>query len=260
MQKGTWIPMKLMMPNKTEWETNPVLLDVLGLDKVSSPIVSIVGGGGKTSTLEQLTREYDRKGKPVIVTTTTHMMPPKHWPWCKIESVEVVDRYLEEEAVVWIGLQSETGKMKSPDLEFLKKLASKKLPMIIEADGAKRLPFKVPGEWEPVILEESTMIIGVLGMDALGKPLKEKCFRYELASKLLEKPEDSRITKEDYTKVISNNWGLKKGLHKNMDYAVILNKVDNDQRLKDALSIRDMVSKLGIGRVYLSSYNTYINK
>lgn len=250
------MPMKLMMPNKTEWEANPVLLDALGLDKVSSPVVSIVGGGGKTSTLEQLTKEYAEKGEQVIVTTTTHMMPPKHWLWCKEESVEVVDRYLEEDAVVWIGLQSETGKMKSPDLGFLKRIAAKKLPMIIEADGAKRLPFKVPGEWEPVILEESTMLIGVLGMDALGEPLKEMCFRYELASKLLEKPEDSRITKEDYAKVICNNWGLKKGLHKSIDYVVILNKVDDDKRLKEALCIRDMVSKLGINKVYLSSYRS----
>lgn len=246
--------MKLMIPNKTEWEINPVLLDALGLDKVSSPVVSIVGGGGKTSTLEQLTKEYAQKRKQVIVTTTTHMMPPKHWPWCREESVEIVDRYLEKKGVAWIGLESDTGKMKSPTLEFLKKLTGKKLPMIIEADGAKRLPFKVPGEWEPVILEESTMVIGVLGMDALGKPLTDMCFRYEIASKLLDKPEDSIITKDDYTKVICNSWGLKKGLHKNMDYVIILNKVDDDQRLKDALCIRDMVRKLGIDKVYLSSY------
>jgi len=49
---------------------------------------------------------------------------------------------------------------------------------------------------------------------------------------------------------------LKKGLHKSIDYVVILNKVDDDQRLKEALRIRDMVSKLGIDKVYLSSYRS----
>ena len=248
--------MKLMLPNKANWEVNPVLIDVLGLDKVSAPVVSIVGGGGKTTTLEQLAKEYAQKGEQAIVTTTTHMMPPKHWSWCRDESLEVVDRYLKKETVVWIGLESENGKMKSMDLGFLKKLTDKKIPMIIEADGAKRLPFKIPSEWEPVILEESTMVIGVLGMDALGKPLKEMCFRYELASKLLEKSKDSIITKEDYVKVISNSWGLKKGCHSNMEYVVILNKVDDDKRLIEALCIKDMVRELGIDKVYLSSYTS----
>lgn len=246
--------MKLMLPNKIEWETNPSLLNSLGLDRISAPIVSIVGGGGKSSTLEQLTKEYDLKGESVIVTTTTHMMPPKHWTWCKEESMEIVDRHLAEENVLWIGLESETGKMKSPSIEFLKKLTMKKLPMVIEADGAKRLPFKVPSEWEPVILDETIMVIGVLGMDALGKPLKDMCFRYELASKLLQKQEDEQITKEDYANVICNNWGLKKWVQKSMDYVVILNKVDDDQRLKEALGIRDMLREQGINKVFFSSY------
>ena len=246
--------MKLMLPNKIEWETNPSLLNSLGLDKIAAPIVSIVGGGGKTSTLKQLTKEYDLKGEMAIVTTTTHMMPPKHWTWYKEESVDVVDRYLAEEKILWIGQQSETGKMKSPSLDFLKSLITKKLPMIIEADGAKRLPFKVPSEWEPVILDESTMAIGVLGMDALGKPLKDMCFRYELASKLLQKREDDSITKEDYVNVICKNWGLKKGIHEYMDYVVILNKVDDEQRLKEALDIRDKLREQGISKVFLTSY------
>lgn len=246
--------MKLMLPNKVEWEKNPSLLTALSLDKLWAPIISIVGGGGKSSTLEQLAKEYELKGEPVIVTTTTHMLPPKHWTWCKEESVEIVDRYLTEEKVLWIGLQSENGKMKSPSIEFLKRLATKKLPMVIEADGAKRLPFKVPSEWEPVILDESTMVIGVLGMDALGKPLKDMCFRHELASKLLQKYEEERITKDDYVKVICNNWGLKKGIQNRMDYVVILNKVDDEQRLKEALDIRDLLREQGINKVFLSSY------
>lgn len=246
--------MKLMLPNKIEWETNPSLLNALGLDKLSAPIVSLVGGGGKSSTLEQLAKEYESKGESAIVTTTTHMMPPKQWTWCMDESVEIVDRYLAEENVLWIGLQNETGKMKSPSLGFLKTLTNKKLPMVIEADGAKRLPFKVPSEWEPVIIDESTMVIGVLGMDALRKPLKDMCFRYELAYKLLQKREDDLINKEDYVDVICNNWGLKKGIQKSMDYVVILNKVDDEQGMKDALSIRGMLKEQGINKVFLSSY------
>lgn len=43
----------------------------------------------------------------------------------------------------------------------------------IEADGAKRLPLKAPGEWEPVIPEFVDLVIGVVGMDALGEPIRK---------------------------------------------------------------------------------------
>ena len=40
---------------------------------------------------------------------------------------------------------------------------------MIEADGAKRLPLKVPGEWEPVIPDFTDLVVGVIGMDAVGR-------------------------------------------------------------------------------------------
>ena len=40
--------------------------------------------------------------------------------------------------------------------------------MLIEADGAKCLPLKVPAEHEPVILPETTHVLSLYGMDAVG--------------------------------------------------------------------------------------------
>ena len=36
-------------------------------------VIAIVGAGGKTSRIKNLTREYVQQGKSVLVTTTTHM-------------------------------------------------------------------------------------------------------------------------------------------------------------------------------------------
>ncbi len=36
-------------------------------------VISIVGAGGKTTLVHKLAREYHRRGKGVLVTTTTHM-------------------------------------------------------------------------------------------------------------------------------------------------------------------------------------------
>ena len=36
-------------------------------------VISIVGAGGKTTLVHKLAREYHRRGKGVLVTTTTHI-------------------------------------------------------------------------------------------------------------------------------------------------------------------------------------------
>ena len=36
-------------------------------------VIAIVGAGGKTSRIKNLTRKYVQQGKSVLITTTTHM-------------------------------------------------------------------------------------------------------------------------------------------------------------------------------------------
>lgn len=246
--------MRLMLPNKTEWEQTPSLIKAFGLENKKAPILSVVGAGGKTSTIEQLIKEYEALGKKIIVTTTTKMYQPKQGAWCREESVEAVDNYLQKELVLWIGLPCGEGKMRAPRLSFLEQLAKKDYPMLIEADGARRLPFKLPGEEEPVILENTQIVVGVLGMTAWNKPWKEVCFRYELASEYLHKTEDELITEEDYAEVIESSFGLRKGMTESMEYIVILNQVDNKELQKRALKLRDMLRRKGDDRVYLTSF------
>lgn len=246
--------MRLILPFNTVWEKEPSLMGALDLVNKESQIVSIVGAGGKTSTIERLAYEYKKLGKKVVVTTTTHMYKPENKPWCQEESMEVVDRYLKTEDVLWIGLPCGDKKIKAPKLEFLTGLKLNGASMIIEADGAKRLPFKVPGVEEPVILSGSHMVIGVLGMDALGKPINEVCFRPCLVADYLGKSEDSIITKEDYVKVILSETGLKKSVTYEMEYVIILNKVDDVIKEKQGYLIREMLLKEGQKKVLLTSY------
>lgn len=246
--------MRLMLPGGTVWQTDPSLRNALGTLNMVAPIISVVGAGGKTSTIEYLAKEYETAGKKVIVTTTTKMFRPEKWTWCKEESVEAVDKHLEKATVLWIGLPCEGDKMRSPQLLFLEQLQERQLPMLIEADGAKRLPFKIPGDQEPVILAGSHMVIGVLGMDALEKPIKEVCFRAALVASYLHKTEEDILTEEDYVTVIKSSEGLKKNVTKDMEYLVLLNKVEGEKRQEQALKIREMLQKQGIEKVYLSSF------
>ena len=47
--------------------------EALQLEDNVSPVISIVGAGGKTTTIHQIAQEYVKADIPVIVTTTTHM-------------------------------------------------------------------------------------------------------------------------------------------------------------------------------------------
>ena len=45
--------------------------------------------------------------------------------------------------------------------------------LLIEADGARRLPLKAPYDHEPVIPPDASLVVPVVGMDVLGQPLDE---------------------------------------------------------------------------------------
>jgi len=246
--------MRLMLPFKTEWEKDCSLIKAFQIENLAAPIISVVGAGGKTTTMERLAKEYKKLEKKVIVTTTTKMFRPVQDSWYGGESMEAVDKHLEKDAVLWIGLPFEEEKMMSPKISFLTQLMQKNIPLLIEADGAKRLPFKVPNDTEPVIIEGTQFVVGILGMDALGRPLKEVCFRYDLGALFLHKSEEEFVTIEDYIEVITSNKALRKGVTEKMKYLVILNKVDDLEKEKQAILIRDLLKQQGIEQVFLTSY------
>ena len=129
----------------------------------NSHVTAIVGGGGKSSLMAALGEEYHRRGETV----------------CRLMTV---------------GTMSEERKFgPSPLLEQLPELADR---VIIEADGTKGLPLKVPNDHEPVIPAFADAVIAVAGLSALGCPLGEVCHRPELAKLRFDLEPDQIVTPE----------------------------------------------------------------
>lgn len=63
--------------------------------------------------------------------------------------------------------------------------------VFLEADGAKRMPCKAPASREPVLLPECDTVLAVAGLLALGRPLREVCFRLDEACALLHTAPDA---------------------------------------------------------------------
>ena len=54
---------------------------------------------------------------------------------------------------------------------YMKRVSSNELPLLVEADGSRRLPLKAPAPHEPVIPEWVNTVVVVAGLSGLGKLL-----------------------------------------------------------------------------------------
>ena len=110
----------------------------------------------------------------------------------------------------------------------------------------------MPIEKEPVIVPECTDVIAVVGMDALGKPLEEVCFRKDLAVQFLNTSYKHLIAEEDIAKILSSVQGARKGVE-DRKYCVVLNKCDDEIRKERAEKIRSLLKEKSIENVMITN-------
>lgn len=230
-------------------------LSALDLDPFKKQIISIVGAGGKTSTLTDIILDYQRRGIPAIVTTTTHMYyPDEEWTFTESENEQQIMDMVSKHDIVWVGTCETKQKIAGVSIQGQNMLSRLPYSIVAEADGARRLPFKIPGPEEPVIFPQTNLVIGVLGMDALDKPICETTFRSERLAKYLSKDEQDPISEQDYCKIITSNIGLHKGVTNDMEYKIVLNKADDERLVERALRIRECLPTYFGSRLYITSH------
>ena len=222
------------------------LLMALTIDPEKYPVIAVAGGGGKTSLIFRLCEELMATGRKVIITTTTHMAYEAERPFAEVGNEDKIRQDLEKyNYTVAATLDRDKGKIGSLPEEKLEELRGMADVLLIEADGAKRLPLKVPGEWEPVIPAFVDMVIGVVGMDAVGQPISEICHRPERVADFLDRKQTDLITTEDVVRISSSEYALKKAVGER-SYRVFLNKTDIPGRQKMAENICRELAKSGI--------------
>lgn len=166
------------------------LAELLG---VRPGVISVVGSGGKTSLLAALARELSGT---VVLTTTTHILPFPDMPLVTSADADDVRAALAGSRVACVGSRAEkNGKLVVP-LLGIDALASLADYVLVEADGARRLPLKAHAPWEPVVPACSGRTILVLGASGLGHPVREKVHRPELFCELTGCAPDSPATPE----------------------------------------------------------------
>ena len=178
-------------------------------------VIAFCGAGGKTSGIHAIRDYCLAKNKTVLVTTTTHMFLEEG---CVSNVKDIIEK-LDKDGYAFAGIPMSADRTgaKAASIGSARDLLIKphrqdKISAIsnderllaemhadvtlIEADGARCLPFKAPKPWEPVIPEETTDIVLVMGMDAVGKRISRICYNPEGVADALGVSLETCLTKE----------------------------------------------------------------
>jgi probable selenium-dependent hydroxylase accessory protein YqeC len=253
---GLWITIK-KEPVSGHKDMAPVK-DIRGLseslDIQSKEVVSLVGAGGKTTLMFALSRELTAYRKVVITTTTTKIFPPApsdtSFVFLSRDEEEIVD-YIIKNAIgkghvtIASELLPDSGKLQGISPSLVSRLIELGPVncVIVEADGASNRPLKAPNpEYEPVIPPCTTLVIPMVGIDALGCKLsEERAFRSEIVSKLTGVPLGGIITADTIARLILHPRGITRGSPVHARIIPFINKVD---LAFDLSAARDLASRI----------------
>lgn len=186
--------------------------------------ICLVGGGGKTTVMNELAAVWATCGRKILVLTSTHILQPADGSFAA--DVPAVQNLWQQGRYAVIGTpELSTGKLTAPPQSVYEALKLQADVILCEADGSKHQPCKVPAEHEPVLLPDSDIVLAVAGMDALGHSLAHACQRPQLPATLLGCSLDSVIDEQMLAALLLSEQGSRKNVG-TRTYYIVLNKCD----------------------------------
>lgn len=223
----------------------------LELDLERVRVVTLVGGGGKSSTMYALARAARDRGKTVIVTTSTHILPHPGIFFTDDPQPDHLRACLAAHGVITLGTLGRADKLcGTGEIGVCKAVAD---VVLIEGDGARIKPLKVPADHEPVIPPESDGVVAVAGLDALGQPIGEICHRPERVAAFLGKSLEEEVTEADMAAILASPQGGRKCVGAGMAFRCLLNKADTPALERRGQIVAGLLAQKGI-QAYLNHY------
>jgi len=237
-------------------------------------VIALVGGGGKTTAMFRLADELARPSPQkmrVLTTTSTRIFAaqikraPAHVTFDPEQQtitdiLPQLDRALvEHDYGLLIGqADPESGKAFGVSPEIIDTLAlTGKFDVIInEADGSRMRPLKAPADHEPVIPASTTLVVPVVGLDALGQPLHDDTVhRAGRVSRLSGTPLGHPVTAETVAAVLCHPEGGLKNIPAQARVVPLLNKAESQdaqataRQIANSLLEGDKIDEVVIGTV-----------
>jgi molybdenum cofactor cytidylyltransferase len=218
-------------------------------------LIAITGAGGKSTLLLHLARELAAGGKRVLVTTTTKMGPAQMAGLpavCETVDHDRIERALDEHGLVGLVTGRDDRKVTGPPPQVLDELYRTAVVdyVLVEADGARGRSLKAPGEHEPVVPSTATLVVVLMGVDAVGGRVGEVAHRPQQAAALTGRTLDERLTIEDCVQVLTHSRGGLQGVPPAARVVVTLTKTETPEREAIAAGLtRSLLDHPRISRV-----------
>ena len=184
--------------------------------------------------------------KRVLLTTTTKMgrlqadsVPTVCW------SVDVAcaAAALDQTSPVMLVADGDDHKVTGPEPETIDTLFAQAEAdfIVVEADGSRGLPLKAPAPYEPVIPSTSTLVVALVGVDAVGRPLGSVTHRPEVAHRFTGLGEDHILSTSDCARILSHPDGLLRATPRGARLVVAVTKANTKS---DQARAADLCSQL----------------
>ena len=230
-------------------------------------MISFVGAGGKTTLMFAMAGEIVAPDGLVITTCTTKIYPPSESDTPNIflspdanEIIEFIQKKGNDLRHVTIASEkmAASGKLKGVHPDVIARLHNlgPVRYILVEADGAAQRPLKAPDtRFEPVIPPHSSLVIPVVGIDALGCKLDDRAvFRSAIAANLTGTRYGEAVSLDTMTILITHPLGIIHGSPPHARIVPFINKTDMEQGLSKARRLASRILEEGhpqIDRVVL---------
>jgi len=222
-------------------------------------VISLVGGGGKTTLMFALAREIVANGSTVVTTTTTKIWKPRDVETRLIIDADearlisrTIDSIGKHRHITLVSEQLPDGKLKGIRQELVDVLIGLEAisQVIVEADGAAGKPIKAPNDFEPVIPRSTSLVIPVVGLDALGQRLSpDVAFRQDIVSRITGLIPGDKIHAEAIATLLTHEEGMTRGSPNHSRIVPFLNKLDLVPRISEARDLARIILGKGQGQI-----------
>ncbi|MFB6175808.1 MAG: selenium cofactor biosynthesis protein YqeC [Halobaculum sp.] len=204
-------------------------------------IVSVVGAGGKKTTLYALAARVDR----AVVTATVRIPPFED----AVASLEVTDdpvsvvEATDDRPVGVVAARERSDRYRGFDTDQIGAIAdAAEGPVLVKADGARMRELKAPGSHEPQIPSETDTVVPVVSAHAVGEPLDaDTVHRPERVAAATDLSVGDEITAEAVGRLLGDSAGGWKNVPEGASVVPLVNKVDDEEDRAVAERIADQI-------------------
>lgn len=210
---------------------------------VTPGVTAVMGGGGKTTLLQTLGALLAAEG-PVLLCTTTKMLPIPGLPCAR--TADELETLRRSHRLLCAGtVLPDSGKLTAPAVP-METLAAQFRYVLVEADGAAHRPLKAHAPHEPVIPPEAGRVICVVGASGFGRPIGEAAHRPERYAQLAGVSVDAVATPQVVAAVLAAE-----GLH----HMIYVNQVESAETRLAARELATIVKEpVVLGSLWKGEY------